>query len=86
MTQNCQINPKEKEQSWRHSPTRLHTIYKATVVKTEWYGIKSDLTQWNRRESPQISPQIYGQFIFNKRDETVQWRKDSLFSKWYWES
>ena len=24
----------------------------------------------------------YGQLIFNKGD----WRKDSLFSKWYWES
>ena len=25
-TQNCQINPKEKEQSWRHKPSRLQTI------------------------------------------------------------
>ena len=25
-TQNCQNNPEEKEQNWRHNPPRLHTI------------------------------------------------------------
>ena len=24
--QNCQSNPKEKEQSWRYNPTRFQTI------------------------------------------------------------
>ena len=26
MTQNCQSNPEEKEQSWRHNPPRLQII------------------------------------------------------------
>ena len=26
MTQNCQSNPEEKEQSWRYNPCRLQTI------------------------------------------------------------
>ena len=25
-TQNCQCNPEEKEQSWRHNPPRIQTI------------------------------------------------------------
>ena len=25
-TQNCQSNPEEKEQSWRHNSSRLYTI------------------------------------------------------------
>ena len=25
-TQNCQSNPKEKEQSWRHNPSRFQAI------------------------------------------------------------
>ena len=25
-TQNCQRNPEEKEQSWRHNPSRLQTV------------------------------------------------------------
>ena len=24
--------------------------------------------------------------MFKKSTETIQWRKDSLFSKWYWEN
>ena len=29
---------------------------------------------------------IYSRLIFNKEGKNTQWRKDSLFSKWCWES
>ena len=44
------------------------------------------MDQWNGIESSGKNPHTYGQLTFNKGGKNIQWGKDSLFSKWCFES
>lgn len=54
----------------------------SVVVRTAWCWHKSrHIDQWNRMESLEKNPHVYGQLIESERAERRQWEKDSLFSR-----
>lgn len=57
---------------------QILSLSKARVIKTLSYLHKDrHIDQWNRTESVEINPYVYGQFIFDK----FNGRKENFFNK-----
>lgn len=76
-------NIKKKNKFGRLTLSDFKSYNKATITKTAWYWQKNrHIHQQNRIYSPEIDQYKHNQWIFEKRAKLIQWRKDSLVSKW----
>ena len=80
---------KKRNKTGRIRLLDFRPYHKATVIKIVLYWhthTQKQKYRIYRIENPEIKPSTYGQLIHNKGGMNIQWRKDSLFNKWHWET
>jgi hypothetical protein len=60
----------------------LKLYYRAIVIKAAWYWYSDrQVDQWNRIEDTEMNPHTYGHSIFDKKANTIQWKKRQHFQQ-----
>ena len=82
-TQNCQSNPDKQKPSRRHHSPRLQAILQSHSHQDSVVLVpKQTHRQWYRIENADTC----GKLTFDKGGKNIKWEKDSLFSKYCWET
>ena len=59
---------------------------RANHLRNQNNACEQKQTHGSMEQNREMDPQLYGQLIFCKAGKDIQWKKDSLFNKWCWES
>ena len=84
-TQNCQSNTMGKNKAGAITLPDIRQYCKVTVITTVCAKTDTEINE-QKTESTEINPQTQSQLILDKGGKNMQSEKDSLFSKWCWDS
>ena len=68
-------NLEKEEQNWRNQPSPLQTIPQEYSHQDRMILAQGNIDQWNKIESPEINPYIYGYHNFTKEAKTYYGEK-----------